>query len=78
MMAIGASGINSRVRTDTFPLIDTHTHFDAPVFDEDRDEQAQFAYDKGVRLFATDSKADLQNIAEQAPGSKIISGKSSP
>ena len=48
-MAIGASGINSRVRADTFPLIDTHTHFDAPVFDEDRDEQAQFAYDKGVR-----------------------------
>ena len=48
-MAIGASGINSKVRTDTFPLIDTHTHFDAPVFDEDRDEQAQFAYDKGVR-----------------------------
>ncbi|MFZ3144222.1 TatD family hydrolase [Psychrobacter glacincola] len=49
MMAIGASGINSKVRADTFPLIDTHTHFDAPVFDEDRDEQAQFAYDKGVR-----------------------------
>ncbi len=48
-MAIGASGINAKVRADTFPLIDTHTHFDAPVFDEDRDEQAQFAYDKGVR-----------------------------
>ncbi|WP_264754289.1 type III PLP-dependent enzyme [Alkanindiges hydrocarboniclasticus] len=32
----------------------------------------KYAYDKGVRLFATDSKADLQNIAEQAPGSKIF------
>ena len=31
----------------------------------------KYAYDKGVRLFATDSKADLQNIAEQAPGSKV-------
>ena len=31
----------------------------------------KYAYDKGVRLFATDSKADLENIAEQAPGSKI-------
>lgn len=32
----------------------------------------KYAYDKGVRLYATDSKADLQNIAEQAPGSKIF------
>jgi ornithine decarboxylase len=32
----------------------------------------KYAYDKGVRLFATDSKADLQNIAEQAPGSKVF------
>ncbi|XID75056.1 type III PLP-dependent enzyme [Alkanindiges sp. WGS2144] len=32
----------------------------------------KYAYDKGIRLFATDSKADLQNIAEQAPGSKIF------
>ena len=32
----------------------------------------KYAYDKGVRLFATDSKADLENIAEQAPGSKIF------
>ncbi len=28
-------------------------------------------YDKGVRLFATDSEQDLENIATQAPGSKI-------
>lgn len=32
----------------------------------------KYAYDKGIRLYATDSKADLQNIAEQAPGSKIF------
>ncbi|MEZ5488690.1 MAG: type III PLP-dependent enzyme [Gammaproteobacteria bacterium] len=28
-------------------------------------------YAKGVRLFATDAEADLRNIAEHAPGSKI-------
>lgn len=32
----------------------------------------KYAFEKGVRLFATDSKADLQNIAEHAPGSKIF------
>lgn len=31
----------------------------------------KYFYDKGVRMFATDSKDDLRNIAEQAPGSKI-------
>ena len=31
----------------------------------------RYFYDKGVRLFATDSEADLRNIAEQAPGSKV-------
>ena len=31
------------------PLIDTHTHFDAPVFDVDRDQQLQRAYQQGVR-----------------------------
>jgi ornithine decarboxylase len=30
-----------------------------------------YFYDKGVRLFATDAEADLRNIAELAPGSKI-------
>lgn len=49
MTAIDTSAINNKVRTKIFPLIDTHTHFDAPVFDQDRGEQAQFAYDKGVR-----------------------------
>ncbi|WP_352339034.1 TatD family hydrolase [Psychrobacter sp. 16-MNA-CIBAN-0192] len=33
----------------TLPLIDTHTHFDAPVFDADRMIQAQQAYGRGVR-----------------------------
>ncbi len=32
----------------------------------------KYAFDKGIRLFATDSKADLQSIAENAPGSKIF------
>ena len=32
-----------------YPLIDTHTHFDAPVFDHDRTALAQQAYERGVR-----------------------------
>lgn len=32
-----------------YPLIDTHTHFDAPIFDEDRQYQAKHAYEQGVR-----------------------------
>lgn len=31
----------------------------------------RYFYEKGVRLFVTDSKSDLQNIAMQAPGSKV-------
>jgi ornithine decarboxylase len=30
-----------------------------------------YFYEKGVRLFATDSKTDLHNIASQAPGSRV-------
>ena len=30
-----------------------------------------YFYEKGVRMYATDSKSDLQNIASQAPGSRI-------
>jgi ornithine decarboxylase len=30
-----------------------------------------YFYDKGVRLFATDSEADVRNIAELAPGSRV-------
>lgn len=32
----------------------------------------KYAYEKGIRLFATDSKADLQAIADNAPGSKVF------
>lgn len=31
----------------------------------------RYFYEKGVRVFATDSEADLRNIAQAAPGSKI-------
>ncbi|WP_068829499.1 type III PLP-dependent enzyme [Pseudomonas sp. BMS12] len=31
----------------------------------------RYFYEKGVRLFSTDSEADLRNIAKAAPGSKI-------
>lgn len=31
----------------------------------------QYFYEKGVRLFATDSEADLRNIAQYAPGSRV-------
>jgi ornithine decarboxylase len=32
----------------------------------------QYAYEKGIRLFATDSLSDLQNIGKYAPGSKVF------
>lgn len=31
-----------------------------------------YFYEKGVRLYATDSEADLRNIAQHAPGSKVF------
>ena len=31
----------------------------------------KYFYEKGVRIFATDSKDDLKNIAKNAPGSKV-------
>lgn len=31
----------------------------------------KYFYDKGVRLYGTDSEADLRNIAQEAPGSRI-------
>ncbi len=31
----------------------------------------RYFYDKGVRLFASDSEADIRNIAKEAPGSQI-------
>ncbi len=30
-----------------------------------------YFFDKGIRMFATDSKEDLKNIAKQAPGSRV-------
>ena len=35
--------------SNVYPLIDTHTHFDAPVFDYDRVAQAEQAYKSGIR-----------------------------
>ncbi len=49
MTTIRTSFIDDETRPTIFPLIDTHTHFDAPVFDSDRGKQAQLAYDQGVR-----------------------------
>ncbi len=43
------STINNSKPPVLYTLIDTHTHFDAPVFDHDRAQQAQHAYKQGVR-----------------------------
>lgn len=32
----------------------------------------RYFYEKGVRLFATDSEADVRNLAKEAPGSKVF------
>lgn len=49
MTAIDSPLIANKSLPVTFPLVDTHTHFDAPVFDSDRQTQAQQAYNRGVR-----------------------------
>ena len=49
MTVIGASFNANTELPAILPLIDTHTHFDAPVFDIDRDEQIQQAYQQGIR-----------------------------
>ena len=36
-----------------------------------KSKDIRYFYEKGVRLFSTDSEADLRNIAKAAPGSKI-------
>ncbi|MBH0085635.1 TatD family hydrolase [Psychrobacter sp. SCQQ22] len=41
--------ISKQTLPKTYPLIDTHTHFDAPVFDSDRELLVQQAYKRGVR-----------------------------
>ena len=35
-------------------------------------QHVKYAYEKGVRLYATDSEADLKNIATYAPGSNVF------
>ncbi len=37
-----------------------------------KERDIRYAYEKGVRLFVTDSHADMINIANQAPGSQIF------
>ena len=49
MIASDVLSVNHKDRATIFPLIDTHTHFDAPMFDDDRVQQASLAYRKGVR-----------------------------
>ncbi|MBF0659153.1 TatD family hydrolase [Psychrobacter sp. NG25] len=41
--------ISKQTFPKTYPLIDTHTHFDAPVFDSDRELLVQKAYESGIR-----------------------------
>lgn len=36
-----------------------------------KSKDIRYFYDKGVRLYATDSEADLRNIAKAAPGAKV-------
>jgi ornithine decarboxylase len=36
-----------------------------------KSKDIRYFFDKGVRLFATDSEADLRNIAKAAPGAKV-------
>ena len=35
-------------------------------------DHVKYAFEKGIDLYATDSEADLKNIAKHAPGSKIF------
>lgn len=44
-----ASSIETDLLSGAYALIDTHSHFDAPVFDSDRMQQAQLARARGVR-----------------------------
>ena len=37
-----------------------------------KSKDIRYFYEKGVRLFATDSEADLRNIAKAAPGAKVV------
>mgnify|MGYP004554947153 FL=1 len=35
-------------------------------------EDIRYAYERGIRLFASDSKHDLENLAKEAPGSRVF------
>ena len=48
MTAIESSTTAKLVSERMYALIDTHTHFDAPVFDDDRKQQAKKAYSQGI------------------------------
>ncbi|MDD4409962.1 MAG: type III PLP-dependent enzyme [Candidatus Pacebacteria bacterium] len=37
-----------------------------------KEKDIAYAYEKGIRLFATDSDSDLNKIARQAPGSRVF------
>ncbi|MGM8884830.1 TatD family hydrolase [Psychrobacter sp. 1U2] len=47
-MADSSQSLTNNKDIVRYPLIDTHTHFDAPVFDKDRARQAQRAHQSGV------------------------------
>lgn len=49
MTTLDSPYIASRSSSAALPLIDTHTHFDAPVFDVDRAAQIEDACEQGVR-----------------------------
>jgi len=49
MAATESSTLDKKTSTNMYPLIDTHTHFDTPVFDSDRAQQVQSAYSQGIR-----------------------------
>ena len=70
----------------SYSLIDTHTHFDAPVFDADRAEQAELAYKRGVRhlvlvgylyrhfarLYATQKNLNQSSVSQQQDAALAI------
>ncbi|KXS41337.1 MAG: ornithine decarboxylase [Methanolobus sp. T82-4] len=37
-----------------------------------KEKDIAYAYEKGIRLFATDSESDLRKLAKNAPGSKVF------
>lgn len=49
MTLVGCSTMSKINESSLYPLIDTHTHFDAPVFDEDRALLTRKAYKNGVQ-----------------------------